>query len=361
MDFTQYYSNSYSEARKKFLKFSTEVGAIVSSVEHSELGPNGEKLYADYSLVGDPQAKKGLLLFSGTHGVEGFAGSAIQLAILKVFRQNPLKGAVKMIFVHGVNPYGMAYGRRADHQNIDVNRNFVDFSNELSRNIPYGSLACSIAPRNMSILSEIVAWSKLLLYRATQGRLKSQHALQKGQRSHERGLFFGGTKPSWSHRVLKKILNDHKGGIENLVVIDIHTGLGPYGERNLFSGASDHSEEAKNARHIWSNKFIQCVDQHSNTLEELPGTTRECVLEIFPKSNVTVVTMEFGTYNPIKVFRALRNENWAHHHADADSRVYRESKKKLLDCFYPNDLEWKQSVCDAGLSTIQQALNVLGR
>ncbi|MGL1888591.1 MAG: M14 family metallopeptidase [Reichenbachiella sp.] len=361
MDFTHYYSNSYSEAREKFLKYSTEAGAFVSSEEHSERGPNGELLYLDNSLLGDPQAKKGLILFSGTHGVEGFAGSAIQIALLKELQLHPIKGIVKILFVHGVNPYGMAHGRRADHQNIDVNRNYIDFSKDRSRNLPYESLASAIAPTSMSIIAEIVSWSKLLLYRATRGKQNAQHALQKGQRSHECGLFFGGTKQAWSHRVLKKILNEYKGNVEDLVVMDIHTGLGSYGERKLLSGASHNSEEAENAHQIWSNDSVQFVDHHSKTQKELQGTTRECVLEIFPKSNVTAVTMELGTYNPIKVFRALRNENWAHHQTKSDSTEYIESKKKLFNCFCPSDVEWRNTVCDVGLSTIQQALVALDR
>ncbi len=359
MEISTYYSDSYSEARQKFIQYSSEAGAVLSSEVHPEKGPNGEDLCTDYALFGNPSASKALVLLSGTHGVEGFAGSAIQIAIIKDIQKIIYNTNVKVIIIHGLNPYGMAFARRADHQNIDVNRNYIDFSKTLSPNVPYESLASILAPKNMNLFSDILSWSRMFMYRAVRGNDFAQHALQRGQRSHPQGLFYGGTEQAWSHRVLKKILQVSVGVVQELVVLDIHTGLGKYGTMKLLSGEYNDSEEAKRARRMWGDKQIQCIDPSSDNFKKIQGSTSECIVEAFPKSNNTMVTMEFGTYSPVKIFRALRNENWAHHHGKKESRLYNKMKKQLVDSFYPNDLLWKRDVCRAGCDAIRQALKVL--
>jgi hypothetical protein len=73
---------------------------------------------------GDPE--KVMLHISGTHGPEGFAGSAIQAAILDQLAAKPLgEGAPTVVLVHALNPYGFANNRRVNEENIDLNRNYL--------------------------------------------------------------------------------------------------------------------------------------------------------------------------------------------------------------------------------------------
>ena len=48
-----------------------------------QCGPQDEQLAIDVVLIGSTEASNCLMLSSGVHGVEGFAGSAIQIAILE--------------------------------------------------------------------------------------------------------------------------------------------------------------------------------------------------------------------------------------------------------------------------------------
>src|SRR5205085_1802617 len=76
--------------------------------------------------VGGAAASKGLVLVSGTHGVEGFLGSACQTGWLRgdAFR---VPNDTAVILVHALNPYGFAWCRRVTHENVDLNRNFLDY------------------------------------------------------------------------------------------------------------------------------------------------------------------------------------------------------------------------------------------
>ena len=68
-----------------------------------------------------------VVVSSGLHGVEGYFGSAVQLALLEgedVVRGHCRSG-VALVLIHALNPYGFAWVRRANEENVDLNRNFL--------------------------------------------------------------------------------------------------------------------------------------------------------------------------------------------------------------------------------------------
>lgn len=64
------------------------------------------------------------------HGPESYAGSAIQSHILSHFLQKNEgfneSTQPTIVFIHALNPYGFATNRRANEDNIDINRNLLD-------------------------------------------------------------------------------------------------------------------------------------------------------------------------------------------------------------------------------------------
>ena len=133
-----HYSKSWAEARQKFLDVAALAKADrIISLPLGELkDPTGNPLFIDFAVFGDVKAPPSevLLHSSGTHGasarlmlslsghhhvlsragVEGFAGSAIQHRYLldghlqKHVSEHKERGAL-FIFLHVVNPYGMAW------------------------------------------------------------------------------------------------------------------------------------------------------------------------------------------------------------------------------------------------------------
>ncbi|HOU65623.1 MAG TPA: phosphoenolpyruvate--protein phosphotransferase [Thermomonas sp.] len=47
---------------------------------------------------------------------------------------------VALLFIHALNPHGFSFGRRVTHENVDLNRNFHDFSRPLPGNPAYRDL-----------------------------------------------------------------------------------------------------------------------------------------------------------------------------------------------------------------------------
>ena len=83
-------------------------------------GPDNEELTIDLAVVGSLNSENLLLYSSGIHGVEGFAGSAIQLSVLDRLKDQALFSDYCVVFIHIINPYGMAWHRRVNENNVDL-------------------------------------------------------------------------------------------------------------------------------------------------------------------------------------------------------------------------------------------------
>ena len=134
-----YFADTYSQARAKFLAAVDKGGArLLSSHINPAKGPDGEDCITDVAWIGPDNARKLLILVSGTHGIEGYAGSGCHVAWLNegwFARVAPKDTAV--LLIHAINPHGFAWGRRANEDNIDLNRNFIDHARPRPENPDY--------------------------------------------------------------------------------------------------------------------------------------------------------------------------------------------------------------------------------
>ena len=120
----QLFSMTYVEARTKFRAAATAQKAKLVSLPILQDGDDLELTIDIAILQGDLPGY--VVHSSGTHGIEGYAGSAIQLAILDTIAKTPTQNRPSLVLMHAVNPYGMAHYRRFNEQNVDLNRNAID-------------------------------------------------------------------------------------------------------------------------------------------------------------------------------------------------------------------------------------------
>ncbi|HYF41108.1 MAG TPA: DUF2817 domain-containing protein, partial [Ramlibacter sp.] len=66
------FSESYAQARQRFIEAASAAGLLVESRQHPEKGRDGEDLAMDVARDGDPSATRLLILTSACHGVEGY-------------------------------------------------------------------------------------------------------------------------------------------------------------------------------------------------------------------------------------------------------------------------------------------------
>ena len=355
-----YFAADYQSARHRFLSASELAGARLEHIKHPVRGPHGKSLYTDVALVGNPQAERFLVLISGTHGVEGFAGSALQVGLLEEGIQNQLPPETAVLMIHAINPYGMAYLRRFNEDNIDLNRNFRNHAEPPPDNPSYQELASAIAPESISLGAELVSWARLLWFRIIAGQAKAKAAISGGQYTHPDGLFYGGKSETWSNKTLSRIVDRYLQDTKEVVAIDIHTALGRFGTAGLLPNVDQGKTEYHRAFAIWGPSLVIETTQGEPANVHLQATVKRAMVRMLPETTVTAVTLEFGTFSSINVFRALRAENWLYHHGNGVHHQAQEIKTCLLRTYSPESEKWRSSVWNNGRRIVARALSYLG-
>jgi len=354
----QYFSANYLEARRKFLDASHAAGADVEHFQNPNTGPQDESLFTDVALLGPKDANTILVLSSATHGVEGFTGSAIQTGLLREGIESHLPPDTALLFIHAINPYGFAHLRRFNEDNVDLNRNFADHTKPYPPNPGYEALADAISPGSLSTWANAKSTMKLFWYGLTNGRAALQQAVSSGQYTHPQGLFYGGQHETWSNKIIRTIADKYLKNRNRIVIIDFHTGLGPYGNAEIIMNESEQSPAYKRAVTWWGDRVRTTVNGDSVSIY-LDATLKLGFFAMLPGAEITAVSLEFGTVETKQVFLALRDENWLHHHGSPDHPRAKEIKKDLLQAFYPDQDDWRMQVWEHGRTVVEQVLQQL--
>ena len=306
------FSLSYAQARAKFLDAAQVAGLHIVSYPLALPGRDGEALAVDAAWQGPRQAAKLLLLTSGVHGVEGYAGSGAQTALLReqAWMEQASASGMAVLYVHALNPYGFSNIRRVTQENVDLNRNFQDFSRPLPSNPAYCRLHPLLLPATWP-----PTWGNraaILGLIAIQGLRTLQTAISGGQYEEPGGIFFGGTAPTWSHRTLRQVLREHTAQVRQLAWIDLHTGLGKNGQcERIFMGAGDDDTGYARTNAWWGKDGpLAQAGSASSVSALLTGLVWNAALEECPHAELTGVCLEFGTRPLLEVANALLGDHW---------------------------------------------------
>jgi hypothetical protein len=108
------FSSSYEDAQEKFLD---AAGAHAAHERHpAEKGPSGEALYLDVAALGPQDASRVLAVGCGTHGIEGYPGSAALTHWMRSGGAKRLPPDTAVVFPQGSAGYARArdwWGERA--------------------------------------------------------------------------------------------------------------------------------------------------------------------------------------------------------------------------------------------------------
>ncbi len=352
------FSQSYAEARSKFLAATEAAGLEVESHVHPLLGRDGEQLSMDVVRDGAADAKRLLIISSACHGVEGYCGSGVQITLLAddEFRAASRKAGVAVLYIHALNPYGFSWWRRTTHENVDLNRNFHDFSQPLPANPGYEELAALLVPPAWPPSEAVQAG--IQAYAAKYGMPALQAAYSGGQHTHPEGLFYGGVNPTWSNVTLRHVLHDQASHAERLGWIDLHTGLGPSGHGERIFACRDDTAALGRARAWWGNAITSIYDGSSSSAR-LTGLMWMATDEECPQAEYTGIALEYGTVPLMEVFDALRADQWLENHPEAPEAQRAQIKQQTRDAFYIDTDAWKQQIVAQANEAAQQAVRGL--
>ena len=352
-----YFSQSYTEARAKFLAAAEQAGLDVESHVHPLLGRDGETLAMDVVRDGPKDAPAVLIVSSACHGVEGYCGSGVQIALLgdAAWRSASRQANVAVLYIHGLNPYGFSWWRRTTHENVDLNRNFRDFHAEPPRNARYDELAASLVPTTWP--PNATAVERIDHFVAEHGEKALQQAISGGQYHHPQGLFFGGVGPTWSQSTLRQVLREHGRRCSRLAWIDLHTGLGPsgHGER-IYAGRDDATSVAR-ARAWWGD--VTSIYDGSSTSAILTGMMWLAAYDDCPQAEYTGIALEYGTLPQSEVMGALRADQWLENHPEADDAQRSAIKQQVRAAFYTDADVWKEKIVEQGVDAAYGAVRGL--
>ncbi len=352
-----YFSSDYITARQAFLGAAETSCARVQSFQNPVQGAG--ELFTDVVTAGADNAERVLVLISGTHGVEGFAGSAIQSGLLHERLLPDLPDRTKLVMIHALNPFGFACLRRFNEDNIDLNRNFVDHAAPYPENPEYDALADVIAPQSLAFAANCLSMLKIYWLRLIRGHTAMQRAVTYGQYNHPEGLFYGGNEATWSNRLLHEIVANEVFGAKKVIAIDFHTGLGPYGTGEIILNDPEEDPAYRRAVNWWGEDRVKSTVRGESVSAHLIGTIKLAFDRMLPGSEVTGIGLEFGTLPPMQVFLAMRAENWLYHHGQKGDPRYAKIKSDLMKAFCPDDEVWKGKVWAQGSEIVKKAVNVL--
>ena len=334
-------SPSYAHARAAFLDAAGAAGCRTTSHVHPDLGLDGEELAVDVAELGPEDAAHVVLVVSATHGVEGYCGSALQRNWLaNAASERP--DDVRLVLVHALNPYGFSWVRRVNEDNVDLNRNFVDWSAPLPPDDGYAELADLLVPASWSDAEQERTMLALIAVAEEVGLERLQGIVSRGQYTHPDGVFYGGSGPVWSNRWLHRWCASSLGSARSLVVVDLHTGLGPNGVGEAICVERVGTPGHDRARARWG-EVTSMLDGGSSSAV-LVGDWLTDADRLLPAGEVTAICLEYGTVDPLTVLQALRADAWLHAHGDPVGPDAAAIRAQVRAAFADDDPAWLDAV-----------------
>lgn len=396
---------------------------------------------------------------SGTHGIEGYLGSAVQVRFLHelflhyeeklvsnqqpTYIPSPNDRVRKILLIHAVNPYGMRHHRRTNENNVDLNRNvlsekmwrdvrkrdpnfvgYVDMDSTLNpfetvnengklfswvdaakeggfegdvtklskqdkkaKSTIYESKHSLPQHSSSDILKEqtygINEWlnEKKNILQVTKiaiaaigslGFTNAKRGLVASQYHKPPGLAYGGGAHSenmWENSIfaVQHAITEFAGlrfdsTFSTTVWIDVHTGLGKYGDYSILTKGGPSSDTASeySEEYAWRFKFRLLLEKSqmglgksseksvSEGYDEAKGFITDSVL--CPDPYCYSMTQEFGTRPGVGVAVALILENKGHH------AVGRKYSHLTSWAFYPQRLSWRRKALRGGMELLHAGI-----
>jgi len=355
MSYASAFSADYFQARDRFRSLASNAQLFAYPIE--SMGQQGETLTIDVAKLGAQSPQKIVLVSSGIHGVEGFFGSAVQIALLeKTLNSSSLPPGLALVLVHSLNPYGFAWRRRTNEDNIDLNRNFL-LPGEKYQGSPerYGDLNDFFNPTSVpSPYEPFLIKGILVILRYGIKTLKN--TLPVGQYDYPKGLFYGGSQPSQTYQILDAHLREWIGNAQDVVHLDLHTGLGRKGTYKLLIEESEKSQRTQWLKQKFGPDVLEILNP-KGTAYYVRGSLGKWCQSKLPQCNYIFLTAEFGTYSIWRGIKVLRAENCAYFWSQ-NRQAYNWTIEELMEFAAPQDRAWRSSVVSQGLDLVKRAIDV---
>lgn len=153
---------------------------------------------------------------------------------------------------------------------------------------------------------------------------------------------------------------DHGLGERRLGVIDVHTGLGEWGNGEIICDHLPGSDGADTALRWYGTR---CTLPALGTSSSVPKTgLLDYAWHAIMPAGSCYITLEYGTYETQELFDVLLQDHrfWAEHGAAAARHPERAALiERMRAHFCPDDPEWRRQVLLQARRAIRQAMEGL--
>lgn len=345
---TDFFGDTFAEARAKFLLAAARTGGAVTTYVHpDEVGPDGGSLSMDVAVFGRTDAPRAFLILSGTHGGEGYTGSAAQIALMNSGGLATMPDDVRVVLVHGLNPYGFAHWTRTTEHNVDLNRNFIDFAAGAPENPGYAELHPYVGPDEWTEAARAEAQRKIDAWTQKNGHQAWIQAIMMGQYDVPVGLNYGGVAREWSNLTLETVVTTHLAGVRKLAFIDWHTGLGDWAEPFFLCFNEMGGDAWERACDWWGRERIDNRAGFAGAdRPKYSGLVFNGVEGFAAPAEMTGAVIEFGTLPLDEAYDQLRIDRWlkfGNTSGESPERLA-DMRRGVRDGFTPPDPEWRRRV-----------------
>jgi len=352
-----YFSPDYFAARERFLAASAALGYEHHPLTIKAPSPRDDSLTIDVSVGGAKNPATVLVLSSGVHGVEGLFGSAVQLAFMeRVAGGLRLPRDAAVVLIHAVNPYGFAWQRRFNENNVDLNRNFLLKDEAYAGSPPlaetFRRAMKPARPRGFGFWT-----ARMAMLALRHGRNSFWETLPVGQYDYPDWLFFGGESLQQSAVALQHFLPTVLENAAEIVHLDFHTGLGEWADGELLVSRAEGLDNCEWWHRQFGPETVTQVKTFTSSYE-IRGGFGPWLRALFPTTEYRFATAEFGTYSAMRVIGALADELRWHLELGEHTNGH-ASRHHLAETFVPRSRSWRTKTLTTGLAWVRQAANIL--
>jgi hypothetical protein len=347
------FSDSAAQAHAAFMAAARDAGAEVEEFRHPLPGPDGEALHVGVASVGPKGAANVLLILSGTHGVESFAGAAIQTGLLRELVDHPLPPDVALLLVHQINPWGTAWSRREDQDNVDLFRNFLYHDAPSTPDPLFDAWDQAVDFPNLMARPPEETAARLQALADQHGAPALISAVRRGQHHRPKSMSWHGDGPTWSTRVLERVLRGPRlDGCRRLGVLDIHTGFGVRGEGLVMSYDADGDpRQDRVARWMEEPLYLPGNDADIPPHARSPYSR---IAALRPGLEVTAAILEFGTLPADEIRELFLKSHHLHLYGDPLSEEGVGIRKAMRRFCYLEEDSWKRAVWPRGAAVARR-------
>jgi len=346
---------TYDECRARFRRAAGDAGADVSSHPLDVRGPDDQVLSIDAAWLGATRPERALVVFSGVHGVEGFLPSVLQSELLGRLEPSRWPSGMAVLLVHAVNPWGMAWGRRQNESNVDLNRNWRRDEIDPVHNDAYDELhpiACPDAP-DLPSVEELLATAQAWV--AERGLVWVRDGITVGQYRHPDGLHYGGRATDESNRLLDRIVAEHLVGSTKVLTVDLHTGHAPFAELTALRDPPPGSPQDSFLGEVF-DRVEATADNPDATTGLKSGQIANGFGSVLPGARCFATSLEVGTVDDLTQLGATYQEQWVHRHGDRSDPAHAAAVWAYRCCFTPEDPAWAATAFVRGQAALDRAL-----